>query len=76
LERGGTMQGMKIMGAGLLLASIALVLFCPAADAAGYQFSAVYYNPIWWDSGNTATAHFSGTDMLISAAMTTCSSPG
>jgi len=37
LERGGTMRGMKTMGAGLLLASIALVLFCPAADASSVR---------------------------------------
>jgi len=64
------------MGAGLLLVSLVLVLFCPAADAAGYQFSAVYYfNPIWWKNGNVATVHFSG-DLTTSPAMTKCSSPG
>ena len=64
------------MGAGLLFVSVALVLFCPAADAAGYQFSGVYYyNPIWWKNGYNATAHFSG-GLTSSPVMTTCSSPG
>ena len=65
------------MGAGLLLVSLVLVLFCPVADAAGYQFSAVYYyNPAWWNKGNTVTGFFTGTSMPASATMTKCSSPG